>query len=59
MQQLWRSVLLWKAEVADVVDSGLPGPKGNREFFLHLEHADDPKLPDDLDERIDRAVAAG
>jgi len=48
-----------KAEVAGVVDSGLPGPKGNREFFLHLTHSDDPKLPDDLDERIDAAVAAG
>ena len=26
-----------------VVDSGLPGPKGNREFFLHLVH--DPRSP--------------
>jgi len=52
-------VLPHQAEVAGVVDSGLPGPKGNREFFLHLTHADDPKLPDDLDEQIDRAVAAG
>ena len=25
-----------------VVDSGLPGPKGNREFFLHLVQADRP-----------------
>jgi 23S rRNA (cytidine1920-2'-O)/16S rRNA (cytidine1409-2'-O)-methyltransferase len=49
----------WGASVAGVVDSGLPGPKGNREFFLHLTQADDPTLPDDLDERITRAVAAG
>jgi 23S rRNA (cytidine1920-2'-O)/16S rRNA (cytidine1409-2'-O)-methyltransferase len=49
----------WGASVIDVVDSGLPGPKGNRELFLHLAQADDPKLPDDLDERIDAAVAAG
>ena len=49
----------WGAAVAGVVDSGLPGPKGNREFFLHLTQADDPTLPDDLDERIDAAVAAG
>jgi 23S rRNA (cytidine1920-2'-O)/16S rRNA (cytidine1409-2'-O)-methyltransferase len=49
----------WGAGVLDVVDSGLPGPKGNREFFLHLTQADDPTLPDDLDERIDAAVAAG
>lgn len=48
----------WGATVSGVVDSGLPGPKGNREFFLHLTQADHPTLPDDLDERIDAAVAA-
>ena len=48
----------WGATVSGVVDSGLPGPKGNREFFLHLTQADPPTLPDDLDERIDAAVAA-
>jgi 23S rRNA (cytidine1920-2'-O)/16S rRNA (cytidine1409-2'-O)-methyltransferase len=47
----------WGASVAGVVDSGLPGPKGNREFFLHLVQADDPTLPDDLDARIAAAVA--
>ena len=49
----------WGASTLGVVDSGLPGPKGNREYFLHLAQADDPTLPDDLDERIDAAVAAG
>jgi 23S rRNA (cytidine1920-2'-O)/16S rRNA (cytidine1409-2'-O)-methyltransferase len=49
----------WGATVAGVVDSGLPGPKGNRELFLHLVQADHPTLPDDLDERIQDAVAAG
>jgi 23S rRNA (cytidine1920-2'-O)/16S rRNA (cytidine1409-2'-O)-methyltransferase len=49
----------WGASVAGVVDSGLPGPKGNRELFLHLVQDDDPTLPDDLDQRIDAAVAAG
>jgi 23S rRNA (cytidine1920-2'-O)/16S rRNA (cytidine1409-2'-O)-methyltransferase len=29
----------WGAEVLGVADSGLPGPKGNREFFLHLRAA--------------------
>jgi 23S rRNA (cytidine1920-2'-O)/16S rRNA (cytidine1409-2'-O)-methyltransferase len=53
------SAVGWGARVLGVVDSGLPGPKGNREFFLHLAQADDPTLPDDLDERIDAAVAAG
>jgi 23S rRNA (cytidine1920-2'-O)/16S rRNA (cytidine1409-2'-O)-methyltransferase len=41
-----------------VVDSRLPGPKGNREFFVHLISSDEPVLLDDIDERIDRAVAA-
>ena len=49
----------WGARTAAVVDSGLPGPKGNRELFLHLVQADHPTLPDDLDDRIDAAVAAG
>ncbi len=40
-----------------VVDSGLPGPKGNREIFLHLVHSEQPTLPDDLDERIEHALA--
>jgi 23S rRNA (cytidine1920-2'-O)/16S rRNA (cytidine1409-2'-O)-methyltransferase len=47
----------WEASVLGVVDSGLPGPKGNRELFLHLEHSEHPTLPDDLDERIERALA--
>jgi 23S rRNA (cytidine1920-2'-O)/16S rRNA (cytidine1409-2'-O)-methyltransferase len=29
----------WGARLEAVVDSGLPGPKGNREFFLHLAAA--------------------
>jgi len=49
----------WGATPVGVVDSGLPGPKGNREFFLHLVSSDHPMLPDDLDERIEQAVAAG
>jgi 23S rRNA (cytidine1920-2'-O)/16S rRNA (cytidine1409-2'-O)-methyltransferase len=46
----------WGASVRGVVDSGLPGPKGNRETFLHLVHSDHPTLPDDLDERIEQAL---
>ena len=42
----------WGGETAGVVDSGLPGPKGNREVFLHLVHRERPQLPDDIDERI-------
>ena len=29
----------WGARLEGIVDSGLPGPKGNREFFLHLTAA--------------------
>jgi 23S rRNA (cytidine1920-2'-O)/16S rRNA (cytidine1409-2'-O)-methyltransferase len=46
----------WGGRVAGVVDSGLPGPKGNREFFLHLVHDDNPRQPDELDAWIARAV---
>jgi 23S rRNA (cytidine1920-2'-O)/16S rRNA (cytidine1409-2'-O)-methyltransferase len=42
----------WEAETVGVVDSGLPGPKGNREVFLHLVHRAHAQLPDDIDERI-------
>jgi 23S rRNA (cytidine1920-2'-O)/16S rRNA (cytidine1409-2'-O)-methyltransferase len=59
LREVAEAALSWRASVLGVVDSGLPGPKGNREFFLHLAQADDPTLPDDLDERIDAAVAAG
>ena len=62
---VWRRVLLevareapaWGAQVAGVVDSGLPGPKGNREFFLHLVQRERPENPDELDDWIDDATA--
>jgi len=50
------AALGWDAEVAGVVDSGLPGPKGNRELFLHLRHRPGPRLPETLDSWIDDAV---
>jgi 23S rRNA (cytidine1920-2'-O)/16S rRNA (cytidine1409-2'-O)-methyltransferase len=46
----------WRARVAGVVDSGLPGPKGNHEFVIHLVHDTEPRLPADLDRWIDDAV---
>jgi 23S rRNA (cytidine1920-2'-O)/16S rRNA (cytidine1409-2'-O)-methyltransferase len=51
------AALSWGSSVAGVVDSGLPGPKGNREIFLHLVHSEEPTLPDDLDDRIEQALA--
>jgi 23S rRNA (cytidine1920-2'-O)/16S rRNA (cytidine1409-2'-O)-methyltransferase len=44
------------AEPRGVVDSGLPGPKGNREFVLHLVHREHPDRPTDLDRWIADAV---
>lgn len=46
----------WGGQPLGVVDSGLKGPKGNREFVLHLAHRDRPELPDDIDAWIDSAV---
>jgi 23S rRNA (cytidine1920-2'-O)/16S rRNA (cytidine1409-2'-O)-methyltransferase len=48
----------WSAQLAGVVDSGLPGPKGNREFFLHLVHRERPEIPHELDSWIDAATAS-
>jgi len=44
------------AEPHGVIDSGLPGPKGNHEFVLHLVHAEHPELPAELDRWIADAV---
>ena len=46
----------WGARVAGVVDSGHPGPKGNREFVVHLIASEEPSDPDDLQRWIDAAV---
>jgi hypothetical protein len=50
------SALEWQAEVVGVVDSGVPGPKGNRELFLHLVHREEPSLDPRLDDWIGAAV---
>ncbi len=46
----------WGCRVAGVVDSGLPGPKGNREFLVHLIDSQEPADPHDLERWIDDAV---
>src|SRR5207237_248884 len=51
------AALGWGASVAGVVDSGLPGPKGKRELFLHLVSSGSPAVREDLDARIDDALA--
>jgi 23S rRNA (cytidine1920-2'-O)/16S rRNA (cytidine1409-2'-O)-methyltransferase len=64
-REVWRRVLHevaadapdWQSQVAGVVDSGLPGPKGNREFFLHLVQRERPVNPNELEDWIDDATA--
>jgi 23S rRNA (cytidine1920-2'-O)/16S rRNA (cytidine1409-2'-O)-methyltransferase len=56
LREVVEAALGWGATAVGVVDSGLPGPKGNREFFVHLIDRDDPVLLDDIDERIRDAV---
>jgi 23S rRNA (cytidine1920-2'-O)/16S rRNA (cytidine1409-2'-O)-methyltransferase len=56
VREVAEAALAWPAQTAGVVDSGLPGPKGNREFFLHLVHREDPSLPDELDDWIEHAT---
>jgi 23S rRNA (cytidine1920-2'-O)/16S rRNA (cytidine1409-2'-O)-methyltransferase len=46
----------WGGVTVGVVDSGLPGPKGNHEFFVHLEHRPGKPNPDDIDRWIADAV---
>jgi len=56
LREVAEAALGWDAETASVVDSGLPGPKGNRELFLHLVHRPGASLPADLERWIDAAV---
>jgi 23S rRNA (cytidine1920-2'-O)/16S rRNA (cytidine1409-2'-O)-methyltransferase len=55
-QETIRSVIeaaqTWGGETTGVVDSGLPGPKGNREFFVHLVNRVPRAAPDDIDRWI-------
>jgi 23S rRNA (cytidine1920-2'-O)/16S rRNA (cytidine1409-2'-O)-methyltransferase len=56
LHEIAAASLGWRARVTGVVDSGLPGPKGNREFVLHLEADECPQLPPELDRWIDDAL---
>jgi 23S rRNA (cytidine1920-2'-O)/16S rRNA (cytidine1409-2'-O)-methyltransferase len=57
LRELAEAARAWGAETIGVVDSGLPGPKGNREFFLHLVQRGEPELADELDDWIASAVS--
>jgi 23S rRNA (cytidine1920-2'-O)/16S rRNA (cytidine1409-2'-O)-methyltransferase len=56
LREVAEAALDWDAATVGVVDSGHPGPKGNREFFLHLVHRERPTLPDELEGWIDDAT---
>ena len=56
-REVAEAALEWDAEAVGAVDSGLPGPKGNRELFLHLVHrSGGARLHSELDSWIDDAV---
>jgi 23S rRNA (cytidine1920-2'-O)/16S rRNA (cytidine1409-2'-O)-methyltransferase len=46
----------WGGDTVGVVDSGLPGPKGNREFFVQLINRTPAADPDDIDRWIAEAL---
>jgi 23S rRNA (cytidine1920-2'-O)/16S rRNA (cytidine1409-2'-O)-methyltransferase len=56
LHEVAEAALDWDAATTGVADSGLRGPKGNRELFLHLVHRPDPQLPAELDSWIEDAV---
>jgi 23S rRNA (cytidine1920-2'-O)/16S rRNA (cytidine1409-2'-O)-methyltransferase len=56
LSEVAEAATAWSAQAAGVVDSGLPGPKGNREFFLHLVNRERPEVPDELESWIDDAT---
>ena len=55
-REVAEAAIAWGAETAGVVDSGLPGPKGNRELFLHLVQRPSPQLSSELDAWIADAL---
>jgi 23S rRNA (cytidine1920-2'-O)/16S rRNA (cytidine1409-2'-O)-methyltransferase len=56
VREIAAAAVAWGGETLGAVDSGVPGPKGNREVFLHLVHREHAQLPDDIDERIAAAI---
>ena len=56
VREVAEAALGWGAEPCGVVDSGLPGPKGNREFVLHLVQREHAQLPADFERWVADAV---
>jgi 23S rRNA (cytidine1920-2'-O)/16S rRNA (cytidine1409-2'-O)-methyltransferase len=56
VREVAEALLASGGEPRGVVDSGLPGPKGNREFVLHLVQRENPDLPAGFDRWVADAV---
>jgi len=56
VREVAESLLASGGEPLGVVDSGLPGPKGNREFVLHLVQREHPQLPAQFERWVADAV---
>ena len=56
LQTVIAAARAWDGVTVGVVDSGLPGPKGNREFFLHVVHRPGEPNPDDSDRLVADAI---
>jgi 23S rRNA (cytidine1920-2'-O)/16S rRNA (cytidine1409-2'-O)-methyltransferase len=56
VREVAEALLTSGGEPRGVVDSGLPGPKGNREFVLHLVDTAEPQLPAEFDGWVHDAV---
>jgi 23S rRNA (cytidine1920-2'-O)/16S rRNA (cytidine1409-2'-O)-methyltransferase len=56
VREVAEALLTSWGEPRGVVDSGLPGPKGNHEFVLHLVHNERPALPADFERWVADAV---
>ena len=57
LERVVESARTWGGATIGVVDSGLPGPKGNREFFVHLVNRRSAATRDDIDRWIRDAIA--
>jgi 23S rRNA (cytidine1920-2'-O)/16S rRNA (cytidine1409-2'-O)-methyltransferase len=56
LREVAEALVVAGGEPRGIVDSGLPGPKGNHEYVLHLVQQHDARLPHELDRWIVDAV---
>jgi 23S rRNA (cytidine1920-2'-O)/16S rRNA (cytidine1409-2'-O)-methyltransferase len=56
VREIAEALVAYGGEPRGVIDSGLPGPKGNHEFVLHLVHNEHAELPAGFDRLITDAT---